>query len=175
MTKKKDESIIDKIVESNPEKKSYELSIAGFKLKLNNTIIAMLIPAITTIGGSMWGVFEFYKDYMDMKAKIQKYVAPDLSQFDKRLSIIEQNADKNDGYTRDIKNNLQNDIRRADDSVNRVDRNTKSWQRDTDQSVNSVRSEMRDLRRETENSIRQIRHEVDSKIQKAMDNPLNNR
>lgn len=175
MTKKKDKSIIENMVEIPPEKKSYELSIAGFKLKLTNTVIAMLIPVITTVGGSMWGVFEFYKDYMDMKAKIQKYVAPDLSQFDKRLAVIEENFERNNNYTKDIKNDLQGDIRRADDSVNRVDRNTKLWQRETDQSVNSVRVEMRELRKETESSIKQIKRDVDSKIQKALDNPLNNR
>ena len=42
----------------------------------------------------MWGGFEFYKDYMDMKEKIQTYVAPDLSTFDKRISIIESRLDE---------------------------------------------------------------------------------
>ena len=70
------------------KKEAYEFSIAGFKLKLNSAVLAMAIPIATTVGGAMWGAFEFYKDYTDMKVKIQKYVAPDLSAFDKRLAVI---------------------------------------------------------------------------------------
>ena len=79
---------------SEEKKEAYEFSIAGFKLKLNSAFLAMAIPIATTIGGAMWGAFEFYKDYMDMKVKIQKYVAPDLSSFDKRLAVIEENSQK---------------------------------------------------------------------------------
>ena len=34
--------------------------------------------------------FEFYKDYMDMKEQIQEYVAPDLSEFDKQLAVLQE-------------------------------------------------------------------------------------
>ena len=34
-----------------------------------------------------WAGFEFYKDYTDMKEQIQKYVAPDLSGFDKQIAL----------------------------------------------------------------------------------------
>lgn len=136
------------------EKKAYEFSVAGFKLKLNNTMIAMAIPIITTCGGAMWGAFEFYKDYMDMRTKIQKYVAPDLSQFDKRLAVIEENSQKTTDYTRDIKNDLKSDLRRLEQVVEQTERASKQ------------------SNRETEQELRQLRKEIDSKIQKALDNPL---
>ena len=91
------------------KKEAYEFSIAGFKLKLNSAFLAMAIPIATTVGGAMWGAFEFYKDYTDMKVKIQKYVAPDLSAFDKRLAVIEENSQKTTDYTRDIKNDIKQD------------------------------------------------------------------
>jgi ABC-type transporter Mla subunit MlaD len=114
----------------------------------------MAIPIATTVGGAMWGAFEFYKDYTDMKAKIQKYVAPDLSEFDKRLAVIEENSAKTTDYTRDIKNDLKQDLRRLEQVVETVERSTKQSQRETDQDV------------------RALRKEIDSKIQKALDNPL---
>jgi len=135
-------------------KEGYEFSIAGFKLKLNNTILAVAVPIITTVGGGMWGVFEFYKDYMDMRTKIQKYVSPDLSQFDKRLAIVEETSNKTNDYTRDIKNDIKNDIRRLEKVVEQVERDNKQSSRETDQ------------------DIRALRKEIDNKIQKAMDNPL---
>lgn len=136
------------------KKEAYEFSIAGFKLKLNSTFLAMAIPIVTTVGGAMWGAFEFYKDYQDMKVKIQKYVAPDLSAFDKRLAVIEENSQKTTDYTRDIKNDLKQDLRKLEQVVDQVERTTKQ------------------SGRETEQEIRALRKEVDTKIQKALDNPL---
>ena len=136
------------------KKEAYEFSVAGFKLKLNSAFLAMAIPIATTVGGAMWGAFEFYKDYTDMKVKIQKYVAPDLSAFDKRLAVIEENSQKTTDYTRDIKNDLKQDLRRLEVVVEQVERTTKQAQRDS------------------ENDVRQLRKEIDSKIQKALDNPL---
>ena len=136
------------------KKEAYEFSIAGFKLKLNSTFLAMAIPIATTVGGAMWGAFEFYKDYTDMKVKIQKYVAPDLSAFDKRLAVIEENSQKTTDYTRDIKNDIKQDLRRLEVVVEQVERTSKQAQRDS------------------ENDVRQLRKEIDSKIQKALDNPL---
>jgi hypothetical protein len=136
------------------KKEAYEFSIAGFKLKLNSAFLAMAIPIATTVGGAMWGAFEFYKDYMDMKVKIQKYVAPDLSAFDKRLAVIEENSQKTTDYTRDIKNDLKQDLRRLEGVVEGVERTSKQAQR------------------ESETEVRQLRKEIDSKIQKALDNPL---
>jgi hypothetical protein len=136
------------------KKEAYEFSIAGFKLKLNSAFLAMAIPIATTVGGAMWGAFEFYKDYTDMKVKIQKYVAPDLSAFDKRLAVIEENSQKTTDYTRDIKNDIKQDLRRLEVVVEQVERTSKQAQR------------------ESENDVRQLRKEIDSKIQKALDNPL---
>ena len=82
--------------------------------------IAILATALSTALGSMYGAFEAYKGYMDMKDKIARYVAPDLSEYDKRLAVIEENmlkteesmgktlravqegSDKTAEYTRDI-------------------------------------------------------------------------
>jgi hypothetical protein len=139
------------------KKEAYEFSIAGFKLKLNSAFLAMAIPIATTVGGAMWGAFEFYKDYTDMETKIQKYVAPDLSAFDKRLAVIEENSQKTTDYTRDIKNDIKQDLRRLEVVVEQVERTTKQSQRDT------------------ENEVRQLRKEIDNKIQKALDNPLANK
>jgi len=70
------------------------------------------------------------------------------------LAVIEENSQKATDYTRDIKNDLKNDIRRLESVVETVERTSKQSQRETDQ------------------DIRALRKEVDSKIQKAMDNPL---
>ena len=62
-----------------------EVEIAGAKIKGGK--LMLLVPIISALGGGLWGGFEFYKDYMDMKEQIQEYVAPDLSGFDKQIAI----------------------------------------------------------------------------------------
>lgn len=128
------------------------ITIAGYSFTPAKLMIAFGIVS-TTLGG-LYGAFETYKGYQDMKTKIEKYVAPDLSEFDKRLSIIEETTQKTNDYTRDIKNDLKTDIRRLESVVETVERSTKQTQRELDQ------------------DIRALRKETDSKIQKAFDNPL---
>jgi hypothetical protein len=128
------------------------ISIGGYSFTPAKLMIAFGI--VSSILGGLYGAFETYKDYQDMKAKIAKYVAPDLSEFDKRLTLVEETSTKTNDYTRDIKNDIKNDIRKLESVVEQVERTSKQSQRETDQ------------------DIRALRKEIDTKIQRAMDNPL---
>ena len=128
------------------------ITIAGYSFTPAKLMIAFGIVS-STLGG-LYGAFETYKGYQDMKTKIEKYVAPDLSEFDKRLAVIEENSQKTGDYTRDIKNDLKQDLRRLEQVVEQVERSSKQTQREVDQDV------------------RALRKEIDNKIQKALDNPL---
>lgn len=128
------------------------ISIGGYSFTPAKLMIAFGIVS-STLGG-LYGAFETYKGYQDMKAKIEKYVAPDLTEFDKRLTLVEETSTKTNDYTRDIKNDIKNDIRKLETVVEQVERSQKQTQREIDQDV------------------RQLRKEIDSKIQKALDNPL---
>ena len=63
-----------------------EVEFAGVKFK-GGKMVAVLLSLSTLIGG-LYGAFEVYKDYMDMKEKISSYTAPDLSGFDKKLAVV---------------------------------------------------------------------------------------
>jgi hypothetical protein len=128
------------------------ISIGGYEFTPAKLMIAFTI--VSSVLGGLYGTFEVYKSYQDMKTKIEKYVAPDLTEIEKKLAIVEENSQKSSDYTRDIKNDLKNDIRRLEGVVENVERSSKQSQR------------------ETENDVRQLRKEIDSKIQKALDNPL---
>ena len=53
-------------------------------------IILSLLGAI--VGGG-WSAYKFYDDYLDMKAQIQNFVSPDLSGFDKRIDLVNQEVE----------------------------------------------------------------------------------
>ena len=49
--------------------KMAEVEIAGAKIKGGKMLL--LLPILGTLGGGLWGGFEFYKDYMNMREKIE--------------------------------------------------------------------------------------------------------
>lgn len=167
------------------------ISIGGYEFTPAKLMVAFTLVS-STLGG-LYGAFEVYKDYQSMKKKIASYEAPDLSEFDKRLAVIEQNSSKAADYTRDIKVDLKNDIRRNETVTEQVERSVKQAQRETEQEmrqarkdvredldkarseVAAIRREMADARREISKEVDQLKKEVDSKIQKAIDNPLANK
>ena len=90
--------------EKDLNKKVDELEAAKEKYLSANTVISIggyaFTPAklmiaggiVSSVLGGLYGAFEVYKSYQDMQEKIAKYVAPDLSEFDKRLAVIEENS-----------------------------------------------------------------------------------
>ena len=164
------------------------ISIGGYEFTPAKLMVAFTI--VSSALGGLYGAFEVYKDYVGMKKKIAAYEAPDLSEFDKRLAVIEQNSQKTTDYTRDIKNDLKSDIRRNESVTEQVERSVKQAQRETEQEMRqarkdvredldkaraevvAIRKEMSDARRDISKEVEQLKKEVDTKIQKAIDNPL---
>jgi uncharacterized protein YoxC len=144
------------------------ISIGGYNFTPAKLMIAGGI--LSTVLGGLYGAFEVYKDYQNMKEAIQTYVAPDLGALNERISVMEKQMDATKasvqeatGYANEIKNDLKQDIRRLEGVVESVERSSKQTQRETMQDVKEVRNELRDIRKE-----------VDDKIKKALDNPLAN-
>jgi Mg2+ and Co2+ transporter CorA len=135
------------------------ISIGGYEFTPAKLMVAFTL--VSSILGGLYGCFEVYKDYQGMKKRITEYVAPDLSELNKKMEITMQNSEKSVQYTQDIKNDLKQDIRRLEKTVDDVERSVKQTQRDTAQDVQDVRKD-----------LKQLNKEVDSKIQRAMDNPL---
>ena len=112
-------------------------------IKIGGSKLLLIIPLLGTIAGGIWGGFELWHRYQAMEIKIDKYVAPDLSGFDKRIAIIEKSFAKemkilktevsiikdsviiSTDYTRDIKNDLKSDIQTLERTVDDIERRGK--------------------------------------------------
>ena len=118
-------------------------------IKLGGSKLLLVIPLLGTIGGALWGGFEFYKDYVDMKEQIQSYIAPDLSGFDKQIALqqkhqttVERHMDfvseelelfkgefagvrdritENTDYLRDAKHDLKDEMVRMEKHLDRIE------------------------------------------------------
>ena len=168
------------------------ISIGGYEFTPAKLMIAFTL--VSSLLGGLYGTFEVYKDYMGMKKKIAEYVSPDLTELYKKIEVLDANTSKMVEYTDSIKNDLKQDVRRVEGVVENIERSTKTDQRMTDASVKEIKRDvdtnMKEIRKNTDDSIRDLnrdmvknqkelqaeirslRGEIDSKIQKALDNPL---
>ena len=160
-----------------------EIEFAGIKFK-GGRMVAVAMGLSTLVGG-LYGGFEVYKDYMDMKEMIQSYVAPDLSGFQEQLSVIEQKmAGTEDSviqatdYARQIKNDLKDDVTRIEQLVDRLEddiRETETEFRDMIDAADERFDRKRDaLYGETDRKIKEVDDRLSAQIQEALDNPLAN-
>ena len=175
------------------------ISIGGYEFTPAKLMVAATL--VSSILGGLYGTFEVYKDYMGMKKKIAEYVAPDLTEINKKLELVQQASDKGTQYTQDIKTDLKQDIRRNESVVDSIERSVKTVQRETELEMremrkavredlerarteaNTIRKDMEQARKEIQNEfnvarrdvsreVEQLKKELDGKIQRALDNPL---
>ena len=175
------------------------ISIGGYEFTPAKLMVAATL--VSSLLGGVYGTFEVYKDYMGMKKKIAEYVTPDLTEIYKKLELVQQASEKGTEYTQDIKTDLKQDIRRNESVVENIERSVKTAQREIDSEMRGMRNDVRgDLekarteaasirsdvertrreitnemtttRREVTREVEQLKKELDSKIQRALDNPL---
>lgn len=143
------------------------VSVGGFSFTPAKVMLAAGI--LSSVLGGLWAAFEVYKDYMSMREAIQNYTAPDLSDYDKRIIVLEQNLEKGVEYTREINVNLKADIRRIEGVVETVERGTKTTQRETEKEVAAVRrevaTEIKEARRGVDLATREMQKQVDTTTQ----------
>lgn len=146
------------------------ISIGGYEFTPAKLMVAFTL--VSSVLGGLYGCFEVYKDYMGMKKKIAEYVAPDLSELNKKMEITMQNSEKSVQYTQDIKNDLKSDIRRLEGVVESVERDSKNAQRDTDKSVQDARKDVRETKQEVDKITRQLEKDTNQQnkeLQRAVD------
>ena len=137
-------------------------------------IILSLLGAI--VGGG-WSAYKFYDDYLDMKAQIQNFVSPDLSGFDKRIDLVNQEVEavRNEldlildevnlvaSTAKELKDDLKADLRQMEGDIRHIT-----------EIVNDVEDRQKEDARELLDEIKVLEDNLDLKINKALNNPLNN-
>ena len=172
-----------------------ELEVAGIKFRGGK--IFLVLTALTTAGGGLWGGFEFYKDYMDMKEQIQSYVAPDLSGFDKKLAVLrEEMIALDEGVAtsvdvmRETKHDLRDDLVRMERILDKVENDIDVVEDEATALMDRTKKETRELILDANNrfndkidgmegyvkrELNTLEDDLNKKLQKSLDNPLANR
>ncbi len=173
-------------------------------IKVGGSKLLLILPLIGTLGGGLWAGFEFYKDYMDMKEQIQSYVAPDLSGFDKQLAVIqeEMKVTKEEvliirdaigeqvQFMRDTKHDLREDLVRMEKILDKVENDIDKVEDEATALMDRSKKDTRDMIVDANNrfndkidgmegyvkrELQQLEDELNTKLTKALDNPLANR
>ncbi len=147
-----------------------EIQVQG--VKIGGSKMLLIVPLLGTIIGGLWGGFELYNRYLMMEKKIDTYVAPDLSGFDKQLAIIKEELESinmevtvlND-INKELKNDLRTDVRRIEGIVNDVEQRVKQDSRNNSQDMKDFENNLMEKLKEKEEAI-------NDKIDKALNNPL---
>ena len=161
-----------------------EVEFAGVKFRGGK--IFVIITALSTLGGGLYAGFEFWKDYMDMKEKIETYVAPDLSEFDKKLAVLKEemtSLKKELVVFEKLEANIQTMAESARDEAREIKRDLKREmdhiEKTTDDTERRVKEDSREfgnairaLEKETDARLKTMERELDLKIKKALNNPL---
>jgi hypothetical protein len=152
------------------------LEIGG--IKFTGGKMFLIITALSSAVGILYGGFEIYKRFVDMQEQIDAYVAPDLSELIKKVAVAEVASQKSVEYTNDMKTDLKDDIRHLSNVVDQVEKSTKQSQRETSTELQATKkdlsAEMQSVKRDVAVDMRTLKRETDDKIKKALDNPLNN-
>ena len=154
-------------------------------IKASGGKLFIIISLVGTLGGALWGGFEFYKDYQDMKEQITSYVAPDLSGFDKQLEVldievtttkelisteissIKEIVDEAQDTTRDIRTTMKTDINLFSDQIAAIDKRSREDGLETRTAMRNAENEVRQLIADTSKRWDDKLQKVDNKLQKV--------
>ena len=164
------------------------LEVAGFRFTGGK--IFLVLSALSATIGSLYGGFEIYKDYQDMKAQIQSYVAPDMSNINETLSVLEERMASIEQLTQSngeslafVTDSVTRDVDSAMQDVALVDTRTRAIDQSTNQAINTVMDAIRSQDRETQQLLSELEDEVEERldelqeavteqIQQTLANPL---
>ena len=159
-------------------KQQTEIDIGGVKFKGGR--VFLIITILSSFIGVLWGGFEAYQRYLDMEAKINSFVSPDLSGFDKKLEVVNTEVDMLQSeiaiileevslvadVAKELKNDLKADVRRietiVEDVEQRVKEDSRENSKDLKETISELKQEMSDLE-----------EKIQKQIRTALENPLN--
>ena len=146
-------------------------------LKFTGGKFFIIISLIGAIIGGGWTGYKFYDDYLDMKQQVQEFVAPDLSGFDKRIELIQQEVSMLNeemqmilsevelvaSTAKELKDDLKSDVRQLEADSRHIEA-----------LVDGIKNKTREELRLFEDMIRELENNLQLEIDKALNNPLGN-
>jgi len=158
-------------------------------VKLGGSKLLLIVPLIGTIVGGLWGGFEAYQRYLSMEERINEFVTPDLSDYDKRIAIMENKfavidkgiillkdeissikEDSENQYLtiKDLKQSMRDDIDRQEKIIDKVEDDISSIESDVRNTIDTAEGRFENKRDQLQKDYVQksdtIRVDVERKL-----------
>lgn len=155
-----------------------EIEIGGVKIGGGKGLAVMM--ALGSMIGALYGGFEVYKDYMDMKEKLANLEPETIqAQIDQAMVKLDEGV----GYARAIKDDLRSDVIGIEKSLGEVEQRIRGVESENRQNIKEFQDESRAMIKEAQRwfdertanideKLITLEERMDKKIQRALDNPL---
>ena len=154
-------------------------------LKVGGSKLLLVIPLLSMLGGGAWAGFELFNEFRILKATVMEYQPPDITGIEQDIAVLQEtlvsvseSVELAKDYTRTIKNDLKDDLARQETLMDRLENKVNASQDEIDKTID-VAGERFDARRDalysdTDRKIKELEERLNSKLQRALDNPLAN-
>tara|TARA_R100001530_G_scaffold32609_1_gene25622 strand:+ start:1220 stop:1864 length:645 start_codon:yes stop_codon:yes gene_type:complete len=132
-----------------------ELQFAGITFK-GGKLVGIIIALSTLVGGA-YGVFEVYKDYMDMKEVVRAYEPPDLTGFESRLNVFEEKLTNLETLLNTKITTMDNTL---ETKITNMDTLLKSEINTAMELVTAAQGDARDIRNELRKDLNEIMDQI---------------
>jgi len=162
-----------------------EMEVGGVKFSGFGKI-GIAVTALSTLAGSAYVGYEFYFDYLDLREVVQEI---DIDAIKAENELVLTKLDDAIVYTRDIKNNLRDDLLKLEGYIDKLEKKIetsseriKTTQRSIDLVLEDVLNQMNEvqkdvtaairevetLNRETEKDVRDTMRDIENRIEEDM-------
>ena len=151
-----------------------EVEFAGLKVSGGKLLLA--IPFLGSILAAMWGGFELYQRLLTAEQAVTEYVSPDFSTYDEALAVIDTKIDNFESLTTAFErelDRLQGDIDVVESIARSTDDTVAEAARELRDDVYALEERVNDSLRDINNDLRVMRDDLEERIERILDNPLN--
>jgi len=138
-------------------------------VKMSFASVLAIITFVSTVVAGLYGGFVMYQ-------KIEEVAGLDLGEYQQQMDLMDAQVQQTVEYTRDIKNNLRDDLLRVEQQSDRVE----SLVRKAEEKVRTMidaadlrfESQRERLRSNQDAEMKDLEDKLMDKLQRALDNPL---
>ena len=146
-----------------------EVEFAGMKFKGGKMMV--VLTALSTLGGGLWGGFEFYKDYMDMKEIVQNV---DVDEIAAANELQLQKLNDAIAYTQEIREDLADDVSRIEgqfvlleEQIQRAEKTVRSLRNDVYTKLDTFEERFRLTLKDNQDTMADLRDKISTNMEES--------
>ena len=146
-----------------------EVEFAGMKFKGGKMMV--VLTALSTLGGGLWGGFEFYKDYMDMKEIVQNV---DVDEIAAANELQLQKLNDAIAYTQEIREDLAGDVSRIEgqfvlleEQIQRAEKTVRALRNDVYTKLDTFEERFRLTLKDNQDTMADLRDKISTNMEES--------